>query len=387
MALREAPQTQLKVAAASEPKKVAAAICGRMQDMGLSLTVLASGPTSVNQAVKAIAIARKHIRASGSELVMSTTFPVASRSGSVVFELTTSDVAVEAPGQEEGTDLVVKPASDAAKVAGAISNRTRLGEVIRLVARGKESVMIAVESLDAAVNYLKNEQSLRVAPRFIEKPSPDGEEMLTMMCFDVLGSGDPDVGAPEQPLTELKVAATSEAKKVAKAICGRMEEMKGVPITVLASGASSVNQAVKAIAIARKHMLDNGTELVMSTTFPVASRSSSVVMTLSTIEFGCVESTSDESTQLIVKPSSKAAKVAGAVAARSRQGDVVQLVAKGKESMMVAVEALVAAVRFLDQNALTLLVAPRFIEQDQEGGEPGGKTSLICFDILAQQMQ
>eukprot|EP00658_Telonema_sp_P-2_P012103 TRINITY_DN14610_c0_g1_i5.p1 TRINITY_DN14610_c0_g1~~TRINITY_DN14610_c0_g1_i5.p1 ORF type:complete len:359 (+),score=109.95 TRINITY_DN14610_c0_g1_i5:118-1194(+) len=352
-----------------------------------TITVLASGAASVNQAVKAVAIARRHLRESGTELLMSATFPVASRSGSVVLAVSTCEFVVESQAENDSMNLVVKPASDPPRVAGAIANRTRLGEPVRLVARGKDSVMVAVESLAAAVNYLKGELAMLVAPRFIETESADGES-LTMMCFDILGSGDFDKAIPEheqpvEPQSELKVASTSDARKVAKAICGRMDDSQGAALTLLASGATSVNQAVKAIAIARKNMRDCGTELVMAATFPVASRSSSVVFTLSTTDIA-VEAANDESTSLVVKPSSMPAKVAGAVAGRSRQGDVVQLVAKGKESVLIAVEALVAAVTFLE-NDLRLLVAPRFIQTEEDNGT-GGKVTLMCFDILAQSL-
>eukprot|EP00658_Telonema_sp_P-2_P012102 TRINITY_DN14610_c0_g1_i3.p1 TRINITY_DN14610_c0_g1~~TRINITY_DN14610_c0_g1_i3.p1 ORF type:complete len:406 (-),score=120.70 TRINITY_DN14610_c0_g1_i3:283-1500(-) len=387
MALRQPPDSQLKVASTSDAKRVASAICGRLHEIEGTITVLASGAASVNQAVKAVAIARRHLRESGTELLMSATFPVASRSGSVVLAVSTCEFVVESQAENDSMNLVVKPASDPPRVAGAIANRTRLGEPVRLVARGKDSVMVAVESLAAAVNYLKGELAMLVAPRFIETESADGES-LTMMCFDILGSGDFDKAIPEheqpvEPQSELKVASTSDARKVAKAICGRMDDSQGAALTLLASGATSVNQAVKAIAIARKNMRDCGTELVMAATFPVASRSSSVVFTLSTTDIA-VEAANDESTSLVVKPSSMPAKVAGAVAGRSRQGDVVQLVAKGKESVLIAVEALVAAVTFLE-NDLRLLVAPRFIQTEEDNGT-GGKVTLMCFDILAQSL-
>lgn len=393
MASKQPPENQLKVAGTSEPKKVAAAICGRLEDLqAATVTVLASGAASVNQAVKAVAIARKHMRDGGTEILMSASFPVASRSSSVVLELSCSrDVTVEALEEDDSANLVVKPASEAPKVAGAIANRTREGKVVRLVARGKESVMVAVESLAAAVNYLKNQQRLLISPRFIETQASESEERLTLLCFDVLSKELPEGSGPEMPegtaapQTELKVAATSEAKKVAKAITARMQETPGGTVTILASGPASVNQAVKAVAIARQVLREHETELVMAATFPVASRSSSVVLTLQTASVA-VEAQPEDSTSLVVKPASSAAKVAGAIAGRSREGEVVQLLARGKESVMLAVEALVAAVNYLESDSLRLLVAPRFIQTDEDNGA-GGKLTLMSFDILAQRLE
>ena len=141
--------------------------------------------TRVIQAVKAVAIARRVIRQNGSELVMLPSFPVAGKSTSAVIELSTRSEMVES-ADDETESLVAKPTSESSKVAGAIAGRTRQGEEVQLVARGKESVLVAVESLARALSYLKNEQSLLVAPRFIESEVPGEQDPVTFLCFDMI---------------------------------------------------------------------------------------------------------------------------------------------------------------------------------------------------------
>jgi len=61
-------------------------------------------------------------------------------------------------------------------------------------------------------------------------------------------------------MTECKVAASSNPNSTAGAIAGLMREEKKV--VVKAIGAGALNQAIKAIAIARGFLAPNGIELV-----------------------------------------------------------------------------------------------------------------------------
>ncbi|HPZ75465.1 MAG TPA: stage V sporulation protein S [Thermosynergistes sp.] len=58
----------------------------------------------------------------------------------------------------------------------------------------------------------------------------------------------------------LKVSATSHPKSVAGAIAAVLREKGGVEVQAV--GAGAVNQAVKAIAIARGYVAPNGIDLV-----------------------------------------------------------------------------------------------------------------------------
>jgi len=86
-----------------------------------------------------------------------------------------------------------------------------------------------------------------------------------------------DVAASDDPL--LKVKADSTPNKVAGAICNVVRE-SGEPPKVVATGPAAINQAMKAIAIARKYMLEEetgATDLDVSPQFEEDIRQSSRV--------------------------------------------------------------------------------------------------------------
>ena len=69
-----------------------------------------------------------------------------------------------------------------------------------------------------------------------------------------------DVAHSSNPL--LKVKSDSKPNTVAGAICNVVREARGNhPPSILATGPAAINQAMKAIAIARKYLLDEGTPI------------------------------------------------------------------------------------------------------------------------------
>ena len=66
-------------------------------------------------------------------------------------------------------------------------------------------------------------------------------------------------------LIRLKVAATSNPKSVAGSIVNNIREKKDVEVVVM--GAAAVNQAMKAIAIARDYIGPEGVELLIRPAF------------------------------------------------------------------------------------------------------------------------
>ncbi len=63
----------------------------------------------------------------------------------------------------------------------------------------------------------------------------------------------------------LKVAAGSRSTAVAGAIAGMVRD--GRPVTLQAIGAAAVNQAVKAIGIARGYLVDDGIDIACVPSF------------------------------------------------------------------------------------------------------------------------
>ena len=69
-----------------------------------------------------------------------------------------------------------------------------------------------------------------------------------------------EVAASDNPT--LKVKSDSKPNSVAGAICNVVRESaKGQPPAVVATGPAAINQAMKAIAIARKYLLDEDTPI------------------------------------------------------------------------------------------------------------------------------
>ncbi|MBR2835314.1 MAG: stage V sporulation protein S [Coriobacteriales bacterium] len=63
----------------------------------------------------------------------------------------------------------------------------------------------------------------------------------------------------------LKVSSKSSPASVAGAIAGMIKD--GVPVEIQSVGAGAVNQAIKAVAIARGFLIPIGTDVVCSPTF------------------------------------------------------------------------------------------------------------------------
>ena len=69
-----------------------------------------------------------------------------------------------------------------------------------------------------------------------------------------------DVATSRNPL--LKVSSESKPNTVAGAICNVVREnARNNPPSVMATGPAAINQAMKAIAIARKYLLDEDTPI------------------------------------------------------------------------------------------------------------------------------
>lgn len=86
----------------------------------------------------------------------------------------------------------------------------------------------------------------------------------------------------------IKVAATSESKKVANAILHRFGENENATLEIQAIGAHPVNQAIKAVAIARKETLPAGFDISCAPSFqnilfPENRTTTAIVLTLKLI--------------------------------------------------------------------------------------------------------
>lgn len=149
----------LKVKADSKPNTVAGAICNvaRESATGHPPAVVAIGPAAINQALKAMAIARKYL----SEEDSSYDFTVHPRfeedirqSSQITFILEKTRPIKREPSED---DLSSKDSTDPFKLAGAMAGRIRDGEKVACTTKGPVPVLIAVKAMALAQTYLAEE--------------------------------------------------------------------------------------------------------------------------------------------------------------------------------------------------------------------------------------
>jgi len=151
----------LKVKGDSKPNTVAGAICNvvRESPSGQPPSVAATGPAAINQAMKAIAIARKYLLEEDKtcDLVCTPRFEEDIRQSSrVCFELKKRKPVRSVPSED---DLSAKEKTDPYKLAGAIAGRVRDGENVAVTTKGPVPVLIAVKAIGLANTYMEDEDT------------------------------------------------------------------------------------------------------------------------------------------------------------------------------------------------------------------------------------
>jgi stage V sporulation protein S len=176
----------LKVSARSDPKKVAGSIAHTCRQ-GEAPTIVGTGSHSVNQGIKAIAIARGFLE---EEKIDVTCDPETRNRERCAVSLILRKSAAAPKNQQntavaDATELRVSANSEAGPVAGAIANTVREGQRVVLLGIGPESVSICVLALSTARKYLADDGiDISFRPEFIHVEM--GEESRSVMKFVVL---------------------------------------------------------------------------------------------------------------------------------------------------------------------------------------------------------
>eukprot|EP00457_Paulinella_chromatophora_P005638 gb/GEZN01005655.1/.p1 GENE.gb/GEZN01005655.1/~~gb/GEZN01005655.1/.p1 ORF type:complete len:285 (+),score=27.26 gb/GEZN01005655.1/:688-1542(+) len=155
--------TELKVSAQSNPKTVAGALSVASRQ-GTVPNLLATGMNSLNQAVKAIAIARTYLEEDGFDL-----FCHPEMRDENLSAVTFAFKKCRLPGARQGNDMRVAGDSDVVKVAGAIANQVREDQRVSMLGIGPRSVCQAVLSICLAKKMLQ-EDNIRISfkPEFVK---------------------------------------------------------------------------------------------------------------------------------------------------------------------------------------------------------------------------
>jgi stage V sporulation protein SpoVS len=165
----------------------------------------------------------------------------------------------------------------------------------------------------------------------------------------------------------LKVSATIDAKALAGSIVLVCDG--GYAPLLLPMGAQCVNQAMKAIAIARGQFLENENGQTFLSCFPSFRDDNR-----NTVQMQCDKETKGpwrtSTADLVVGGGTEPTKVAGAIAGNIREGEKVAVRACGADAVANAVFAVAHARRFLADEGIDLFFTPEFEkEQTKERGE------------------
>jgi len=162
----------------------------------------------------------------------------------------------------------------------------------------------------------------------------------------------------------LKVGHESNPKKVAGSIC--YITRAGSPPALLPLGASSVNRATKAIAIARTYLVEENCFLYCQPEYR-DEKHSSVSMHLS--EASNLYSGKGREVQLTVSKTTAPMGLAGAIAGKIRDNVKHCLTAMGEASVAQAVYAVALAREYLVEDKIDVFCIPAFINVVKEGEE------------------
>eukprot|EP00668_Euglena_longa_P009820 GGOE01011889.1.p1 GENE.GGOE01011889.1~~GGOE01011889.1.p1 ORF type:complete len:286 (+),score=75.30 GGOE01011889.1:98-859(+) len=160
-----------------------------------------------------------------------------------------------------GDEPVLKVASKSNihALAGAIAKRMRAGGQVQMVAIGPDSVNQAMKAIAISRTYLEDDLlDVAVAPEFLRIPGRDPSQVQrsaiqfivhSCVCLEQKGAARDQKPTVDAETSQLKVAGSSTPSFTAGAIAKRIR--LGARCAVVSMGADSINQAVKAVAIAR----------------------------------------------------------------------------------------------------------------------------------------
>lgn len=177
----------------------------------------------------------------------------------------------------------------------------------------------------------------------------------------------------------IKVSAQSNVKPVAGKIAHSCRD--GDPPAILTIGASCINQAIKAIAVARGYLSNDLLDVTFQPAFRDRDRNRpSIALYLST-QSPARQSNGFEETELPVSAASQPTVVAGALAARIREADKrVCLTAIGVDAVANAVLAIGNARLYLESDQLDIRATPEFVRVRKNNVE----LSAVKFNILPE---
>ena len=177
----------------------------------------------------------------------------------------------------------------------------------------------------------------------------------------------------------LKCSSTTNPKKLAGSIAMVCEGGCGEAPLILALGASCVNQAVKAIAICRKDMLEHADPTYLSC-FP--SFRGHREQKHGALSLQCDKETkapwSSSDVDLTVASSTNPSSTAGAIAGKIREGLKVAVRACGADAVNNAAMAVAFSREYLKNESIDVYFVPEF---EKEPVGDGGERTVVMFRV------
>jgi len=168
------PSRVLKISSGSNPKTVAGAI-SHISRQGECPSMLATGASSINQAIKAVAIARGYLDENKIELTCYPDFRTDKRTGLSL--ILTKSIRRPSPPDKDVQQLKVSKGSNPSNVAGAIANKLRDGQRVWVLAIGADSVTHAVKAISIGRKYLEADGlDISFRPEFTRVKFDDGRD-------------------------------------------------------------------------------------------------------------------------------------------------------------------------------------------------------------------
>jgi stage V sporulation protein S len=156
-------------------------------------------------------------------------------------------------------------------VAGAIARSVRAGGQVDVVGMGPRSINQAIKALAITREFLeKDGLDFTCRPKFVHiqvdgdaNKASERRSALTIRLN--VTERRPTRSSDGTDTTVLKIASQSVALRIAGALAKNVR--KGQRVEMVAMGPEPVNQAVKAIAIAREYLVDDFIDIEMRPTF------------------------------------------------------------------------------------------------------------------------
>jgi len=228
----------------------------------------------------------------------------------------------------------------------------------------------------------EEEKSEYVDPDLEQSAGGNGHK-LTAVTHGRLKRGVAGIKKRIDKARTLNVSGQSPVKQVAGAIS--WISRGGDCPRLLATQSAAVNQAAKAVAIARKFLEDDNIDIACYPMFTPGRRRQDESFTFvlqKTNKRGNV-ARNDGTQELKVSKLSNPGTVAGAIAARVREGQRVVLSSIGPRSVSKAVCSIVIARQYLAEDGVDISCRPSFLNIEFEDGR---RSSCLQFRLLAQQI-